>query len=47
MFDDRITTHENNSRLPFVCRFEDATARKSKQRTPHISNAAESVNAKR
>jgi len=33
--------------LPFVCRFEDATARKSKQRTPHVSNAAEPVNAKR
>jgi hypothetical protein len=25
--------------LPFVCRFGDATARKSKQRTPHVSNA--------
>jgi hypothetical protein len=33
--------------LPFVCRFEDATARKSKQRTPHLNNAAKLVKARR
>jgi hypothetical protein len=33
--------------LPFVCRFKGATTRKSKQRTPDLSKAANPVNAKR
>jgi len=44
----RITTDENATRsLPFVCRFEDATSRKSKQMIPYVSNAPEWANAKR
>jgi len=42
MLDERV-----GEILPFVCRFEGATDRKSKQRTPRVGNAAEPVNAKR
>jgi hypothetical protein len=38
---------ENCETLPFVCRFKGATTRKSKQRTPDLSKAANPVNAKR
>jgi hypothetical protein len=33
--------------LPFVCRFEGTTARKSEQRIPHFSNSAKRVNTNR
>jgi hypothetical protein len=47
MLDERIINHENKSDgLPFLCRFEDATAGKAKQTTPHVCSSPESVNAK-
>ena len=41
-----ITTHEATKSLPFVCRLEDATARKPKQNLTQFGNASEPVNAK-
>jgi hypothetical protein len=42
-----ITTHQAAKSLPFVCRFEDATARKPKQNLTQFGKAKDSVKAKR